>query len=78
MTGQTATRTTHIGGHMYGDGEYVVEFSNVSGMAPLRASVIIIATGRIYNAEFDLGSKASVKLAAQVIAQVRREEATAR
>jgi hypothetical protein len=71
------TTTHHIGNYMYGDGEYIVEFSNVDSMgAPMKAA-ILTPSGRIYNAEYGFGEKAGRELAAATIDQVRAREGEA-
>ena len=70
----TLDRVTHIGGDMYGDGEYVVEFRKTNSfLAPLSADVMT-PSGKVYEATFGLGDKANVKLATVVINQVKLRE----
>jgi hypothetical protein len=68
-----APTTTYIGGRMYGDGEYVLEFENVdSRLAPMVAAVIS-PSGHGYTLG-PLYERPSVKLAGALIARVRRDE----
>jgi hypothetical protein len=62
---------------MYGDGEYVVEFNNVSSpWAPLRAAVFT-PNGRLFTAELELDAdRPSVKLAARLITETRQVESS--
>lgn len=60
--------TTFIGGNMYGDGTWVVEFHK-SSVAPLSAT--IMGPGAFRGCSFEMGAKPSVKLAAQVIAMAK-------
>lgn len=65
---------SHIGGRMYGDGEYVVQFENVGSMqAPLAACVI--SPNGMYTLSLGQLQRPSVKLAAEIIARVRADEA---
>jgi hypothetical protein len=66
------TKTTHIGGTMYGDGEYVVTFrGGGTSLAPLSATIL---GGRDFFSydRGECGDRPSVKLAATLIAEARR------
>ena len=66
-------RVTHVGGSMYGDGVYVVEFENVgSTQAPLVACVI--GPNVSASVRFDAAQRPSVRLAEIAIALVVRAE----
>ena len=65
---------SHVGGSMYGDGEYVVEFRNASSfLVPLSADVMT-PSGKLYEVTMSLGDKPSVATARSIIAQVRARE----
>jgi hypothetical protein len=69
-TGLPAGVVTYIGGPMYGDGEYVVEFQNVrSALAPLKA--IVLGPGSLRSVEFEDGTEPNVQTARRVIALAR-------
>jgi hypothetical protein len=67
-----------LGGKMYGDGEYVVEFSGGGGVtgSPLVATVIgpHDERGTFRTASFGAYEKPSVKLAGTVIGSARRAD----
>jgi hypothetical protein len=66
------TKTTYIGGTMYGDGEIVVDFSNVDSQhAPLEAHVLTPSGAGYRVGPFAAGERPSVKLAASIIGRVR-------
>lgn len=58
----------HLGGRMYGDGEYVVEF-HVSSVAPLSATVL--GPGALRGVTFSEGVKPSIDVARRTIALAR-------
>lgn len=65
---------THIGGYMYGDGEYVVSFHNVNSMgSPLKAT-ILAPGGKTYEWVGTQTDKPSVKLASEILASVHVHE----
>lgn len=69
-----------LGGKMYGDGVYVVEFSGGGGVtgSPLVAHVIVgFGDGEptLRSAKFGAYEKPSVKLASDLIATARRMDA---
>lgn len=65
----------HLGGTLYGDGEYVVAFENATNNRPLTATVFS-PTGHSYTITFLFGeeTRGSVKLARKVIKNVRADE----
>lgn len=63
-------KTTHIGGRMYGDGEYVVDF-HVSEHSPLSATVL--GPGPITSVKYEQGVKPSVDVARRTIAMARAQ-----
>lgn len=71
------SKVSSLGGRMYGDGEFVVEFSGGQfQMAPLKATVMGGALGDgpgdYAEVGFDLGAKQSVATASAAISAVRR------
>jgi hypothetical protein len=66
-------KVNHLGGHMYGDGEYVVDFENVgSTQAPLVATVLS-PTGHGYTLDVR-GLNPNVEAARIIIGWVRADE----
>jgi hypothetical protein len=65
-----------IGGTMYGDGEYVVEFHYTrSTLGPITAT--LLAAGSVRSVEFEDGTEPNVQTARQVIARARIQDAKA-
>lgn len=62
---------SYIGGSMYGDGEYVVEFER-SSIAPLKAT--ILGSRVLRSVEFETGTEDNVQTARQVIALARMQD----
>jgi hypothetical protein len=61
---------TYIGGSMYGDGEYVVEFhGSKSDLGPMTATVL--GPGALRSVTFEAGVKASIDVARRTIALAR-------
>lgn len=65
----------HLGGAMYGDGDYVIEFENVgSAFAPMVATVLSPKGLGYTVGPFADHQRPTVLLAAQIIARVRADE----
>ena len=63
-----------LGGSMYGDGEYVVDFENAeSNWAPMRA-LVFSPSGKFWTVDLADDAKKGVKLAAAIIALVRAQD----
>jgi hypothetical protein len=64
----------YLGGYMYGDGEYIVEFKNVQSFLAPMAALVITPDRQMYEVGFQLGTKMSVKTAEAVILRIRSEQ----
>jgi hypothetical protein len=63
---------SYIGGTMYGDGEYVVEFHYTrSTLGPMKATVL--GPSGLRSVDFEAGTEPNVKTARQVIALARTQ-----
>jgi hypothetical protein len=65
---------TAIGGRMYGDGEYVVEF-HVSELAPLSAT--ILGSSSLRGVEYEQGVEPNLSTARRTIALARHQDGRA-
>lgn len=64
---------SHLGGKMYGDGEYVVEFENVGSMQAPLVACVLTPGGHGYSMKVE-GLPAGKRAAEIVIARVRADE----
>ncbi len=71
---EVESKLASLGGRMYGDGRYVVEFSGGGAqMAPLKASVTDLeGPGTYVEITYGLGAKQSIGLAGQAISAGKR------